>query len=455
MAITLEAIVVGASVGSAFVSSSGTLTTNTAFVHPSEGWTPLTSYGCAGATLPEGRLDPGMTYDYSWTYSSVVMVGGYNGCTPARDANTFWYRGDTGGSNANGAWTTVTTTATTGTSLPSVSGGGLAYCPSQCVYLGPHASGDYYFGGYDGTYIYDTPYLLSGTVWSTVCTPLTTYGCFYLPSSYYTVTCNEASLNVAITGMNLVWDPSDETLYMFGGYAEYNYGANSAAGCGNVWYGGGVTDDMYYLTYDTTGFPTSPNIGWKAMCGEFATGTACGPGNRAYAAMAYDPNSGDLVLYGGYGCTTPSLYGCTSPAVLTDTWYFHPDQTPGSAAWTQCTSTSVDYQCPTAPSNGADAAFAYDAANGSLVLFGGCSSGVGGAAYFISSCTTPSSNTAVLGHWNGETYQATRTWVELGTLSPSPPALYGARMVFDYSTGYLVLYGGSNYAQTWIYGYPH
>lgn len=462
----MQAVVVSAAVGTSFIygTSSGTITAQTAYLHGSENWMHLSAgdYSCAGGVLPEGKVDPGMTYDLNG--NRVVMWGGYNVCTATTDRNTSVYHGETGGKN--GQWSTL---STSGTTLSSEQGAAMAYCPAECVYLAPDNGFDFLYGGINPNgYFNGVLFGLEGTTWSAVCNPAN-QPCFY--SSYVysgntiTTTCSATTNGFDVwqqylEGASLAWDPADQSLYLFGGLGlTYINGCykTSSNGCA---YQSSVCffDDMWRLTYNTADFGATYPIGWEPVCGEFATGTACGPSNRAYASMAYDPSTGYLVLYGGYGCSTASNLLCTttsSPGVLTDTWYFAPSGT----TWTKCTSTTTVYSCASTPANGADAAMTYDYANGSLLLFGGCSAGFSLATNdYPNGCTTPVQNSWVMGKWTGTTPLLEREWVGLGVLSPSPPASWGARMVYDLADGYIVWYGGEGsayWAQTWIYSYGH
>ena len=79
---------------------------------------------------------------------------------------------------------------------------------------------------------------------------------------------------------------------------------------------------------------------------------AARPPARSDAAMAYDPATGTVVLFGGFnGSTFPSI-------ILGDTWTWD------GATWTK-------QVLAVHPSARADTAMAYDAATGTVVLFGG------------------------------------------------------------------------------------
>src|SRR5512140_329297 len=86
------------------------------------------------------------------------------------------------------------------------------------------------------------------------------------------------------------------------------------------------------------GRPTS----WKRLL------PAASPTPRAAHAMAFDPVSGKVVLFGGYDATT----------YLSETWAFD------GTTWTR-------ESPPVSPPPRAAASMAYDAVTGQLVMFGG------------------------------------------------------------------------------------
>lgn len=125
---------------------------------------------------------------------------------------------------------------------------------------------------------------------------------------------------------------------------------------------------------------------------------ATSPSGRFKAAMAYDPATKQVVLFGG---------ATLANGVLGDTWTWN------GANWTQ--------QTPlTAPSARGGAGMAYDASSRQLILFGG--------------------NT---GSASGETWTWTgTTWAQLQPAT-SPPAASGAAMAYDPATSQILMFGGS------------
>ena len=136
---------------------------------------------------------------------------------------------------------------------------------------------------------------------------------------------------------------------------------------------------------------------------------ATSPPWRQGTSMVYDPGSGQLVLFGGYN--------------LNDTWTWD------GSTWTN--------QSPaTRPPVLFAASMAYDAGTGQLVLFGGWED-LGPNVVLNDTWT-----------WNGS------TWTQQSPAT-SPPARFEATMVYDPGTGQLVLFGGyvrdSFFDDTWTW----
>lgn len=125
--------------------------------------------------------------------------------------------------------------------------------------------------------------------------------------------------------------------------------------------------------------------------------------------MAYDPTTGNLVLFGGYDGST----------ALNDTWTWD------GTTWTQ--------QHPAAsPSGRVSAALAPDP-SGNLVLFGG---------------------TNLLGNYYADTWTWNGTTWTLSKPPSAPAARAYAAMAYDPTTGNDVLFGGyasSNFGDTWTW----
>lgn len=140
---------------------------------------------------------------------------------------------------------------------------------------------------------------------------------------------------------------------------------------------------------------------------------ATSPISRQYPAMAYDPVSMRIILFGGYG-----------PAGnLNDTWAFD------GANWTQI-------QTAIAPPVRNGATMAYDRSTKKLVMFGGFD-----VDQYLQDTWL----------WDG----ATSTWSQ-ARLKMSPPRATGAMLFTDPLTGSAMMFGGYNsankvpvYSNTW------
>lgn len=127
------------------------------------------------------------------------------------------------------------------------------------------------------------------------------------------------------------------------------------------------------------------------------------PSGRAEASMAFDANTNQLVLFGGDDGATPN-------ETVNDTWTWD------GTTWTQSTGQITDL-----PSPRASASMAYDTASGQLVLFGGTDNA---ADTFDDTWT-----------WNGV------GWTEQNT-SDAPQWPFATSMAYDPAISQLVLFGG-------------
>jgi hypothetical protein len=164
-----------------------------------------------------------------------------------------------------------------------------------------------------------------------------------------------------------------------------------------VLFGGGLTDgDLLNDTWTWDG----------AAWSEEAPTTS--PPGRYHASMAYDPVTGDMVLFGGFGYS-----GVRGDGPSDDTWTW------SGSTWTERSPASR-------PPPRTKAAMAFDAATGEMVLFGGAGASTGSEALGLDDTWT----------WDGT------TWVQLHPVtSPAPEG--GASMVYDAATADLVLFGGN------------
>ena len=134
--------------------------------------------------------------------------------------------------------------------------------------------------------------------------------------------------------------------------------------------------------------------------------------------MAYNPGTGQLMLFGGLNGTNN----------LADTWTWN------GTTWTPQTPA-------TNPPARNGAALAYNPGTGQLVLFGGNGPTGTGSIGALNDTWT----------WNGT------TWTPQ-TPATNPPARNGAALAYDPATGQLILFGGQNGSalkgDTWMWGYP-
>ncbi|MGA2805488.1 MAG: kelch repeat-containing protein [Acidimicrobiales bacterium] len=186
---------------------------------------------------------------------------------------------------------------------------------------------------------------------------------------------------------------------------------------------------------------------------------ATSPPARSYASMAYDPATGNMVLFGGSGVSSE----------LSDTWTFN------GTTWSQLS--------PAASPRARDgASMAYDPATGNMVLFGGEADSVNlsdtwsfngttwarlspatsaPARWYASIAYDAATQDLVLFGGSGDTSDLSDTWTFNGTtwteLAPatSPPVRDSAFMDYDPVTGNVVLFGGSgassDLSDTWTF----
>lgn len=148
---------------------------------------------------------------------------------------------------------------------------------------------------------------------------------------------------------------------------------------------------------------------------------ATSPSARFGAAMAYDPTLGRMVLFGG-------MQGATADTQLNDTWTFD------GTTW-------VPVDTPGAPSARVGALLAYDAADETLVLFGGLEISADQATGLVDTWTFDGS-----------------TWTQQHPAT-SPSSRIGPSMAYDAAARELVLFGGASVdgatttelADTWVY----
>lgn len=243
-------------------------------------------------------------------------------------------------------WTNVATT----NPPPGRDGAAMAYDPNTgtLVVFGGESTGT------GNAYLNDT-WELAGTTWTEVLTQ---------------------TAPPARSGAVMVFDPAIGRIVLFGGYL----GTSLTAGT--------------YLN-DTWEFDGTT---WAQVS------TSASPPPRNFAAAAYDPSLGGILLFGGNG---------TGSVSLGDTWEFN------GTTWVQLSP-------PASPSPRSGAAASYDPGIGEVVVFGG-----------IQYNATTATNTYLGGTWafNGE------TWAKLPQPAGPAPRAY-AGMAYDPALSSMVLFGG-------------
>lgn len=270
------------------------------------------------ARSPPARFDAAMAYDAADGY--VLLFGGCSiaptagGCPTVNLLGDYWefVAAPAGG----GSWTNLCT----GTCVSPV-----ARFAMSMVYAPTGTTGYVLlFGGYGCT---NPP-------------ACTTAGVLGDTWQYFAGTWTPTSVTgapSARSGYGATYDGAIFSPVVFGGYD-----------------GATVLNDAYYYTPGKTGSGT-----WTSL-----TPTGATPPARFQPGLAYDPSTGDLVLFGG--CTSGSVPcpGGLPASVLADTWEATVSTTVGSITWTQV-STSFS------PPARSDPAMTYDSIDGYTLLFGG------------------------------------------------------------------------------------
>ena len=188
---------------------------------------------------------------------------------------------------------------------------------------------------------------------------------------------------------SLAYDPSNGYVVLFGGYNGGSYNAGYLA---DTWEFKGGT--------------------WQQVTVSNA------PLPRYETGFDYDPNLGEFLLFGGYGCTSSA---CSSLSAQSDTWTFNDN----SNTWTQLSPSNH-------PVSRFNVGMTYDTALGETILYGG----------------TDGSSTF------GDTWSyKSGAWNPIST-SGSIPARSDMGMVYDSGDAYLLVFGGccsstGPYADTW------
>ena len=304
-------VLFGGSAGSGFLSDTWTWNGTT--------WSQLTP-----ADSPPGRLNGTMAYDPAT--DTMVLFGGA-GITALADTWTW------NGTN----WSQLTPAASPSTRY----GASMAYDPATGTMV--------LFGGDGSSGPLSDTWTWNGTTWSQLTLAASP------PARVYA---------------SMAYDTATGDMVLFGG-------DGSSANLNDIW---------------TYGFPAGTPTAWTQLS------PAASPSTRSGASMAYDPATGNMVLFGG---TNSSNTGAVN-----DTWTWN------GTTWTELSPT-------TSPSARQNASMAYDPATGDMVLFGGYAGGYVGDTWT----------------WNGT------TWTKLSPAT-SPSAREAASMAYDPATGNMVLFGG-------------
>lgn len=290
----------------------------------------------------------------------------------------------------------------------------------------------------------------------------------------------------------MVYDPVDNYVVLFGG-------AGSSGPIGDTWtYSNGVWTQLSpssspsarylaYATWDSAdgylllfgGYDSSTatafNDTWTFLHGSWVQlSPATAPAPRCRGAIAFDPSDKYVVLYGGSGSLTGTTF-------FSDTWNF------SKGVWTNLTTSVTGKPGPLFRVSASE-----DIADGSVVMFGGCTSSTcnptssltwtyqnltwtkqapssvpGGRAYtaltydpqasavLMFAGDNEATNTAYDDTW----LYANGSWTQLTSqLTTAPSTRAFEMMAFDAGDGYVVLWGGQNpstvtyFNDTWAFG---
>jgi hypothetical protein len=169
--------------------------------------------------------------------------------------------------------------------------------------------------------------------------------------------------------------------------------------------------DGYILYFGTAAGSLAPET-WSFSAGRWSQLHPAEEPPPAATPIVFDASDGYVVLYGNGEWNSSSFYS--------QTWTFH------GGNWTNITS-----QSSAVPPARTNAAMAYDANRGEVVLYGG---------YCGGQCPSHYSDVQQ-GDYNDTWQFHAGAWTQLST-SQSPPAMQGASMAFDPSGGGVILYGG-------------
>jgi hypothetical protein len=248
----------------------------------------------------------------------------------------------------------------------------------------------------------------------------------------------------------MAWDPATQQVVLFGGggFAGLNGPLNISA---ETW--------------------TFTNGSWTELH------PLQSPPPTFMASMAYDPNQGALILFGGLipgnvSIETTTVSNGTNVTVWHTAYDWDRSVVPTGATWEWIDGDWVNVTGPNGPSARSLASLATDPVDGGVVLFGGLRENASAA---ITEYTFPGNNSWA---WNfssqalvtlGDTWTFTNgSWTNLtASLTASPPTLEDAGFADDPSAAAAVLFGGASGAcsagmwgicgwalenETWLYG---
>ena len=359
------------------------------------------------SSSPSARSQAGMVYDAKDGY--LLLFGGIGSSGALGDTWKF----------VSGAWTELSP----GTSPPARSGLAMAYDSA----LGEVVM----FGGLGNSGEVNDTWVFTAGDWSKVTTsvaPTPRVGAELAddPTDGYAVLFGGSS-----DGQPL----GDTWAFQISGWAELFPATPPSYRSGDemTFYNGG----SYVLLVGGLNQSNYLSDSWEYTNGEWnelASGQP--PSVRQGAAMTYDAADGYVLLFGGASCPCSDFYQ-PGPG---DTWEFR------DGNWTELFPSS-------SPGPRIDASMAYDAALGTVILFGGVTDDWNSffCSYYGVDC-----------YWYNldDTWQfSAGQWTQLAP-SAAPSPREGAGLVYDSALGALVLYGGCSgapascgtwYSDTWEY----
>jgi hypothetical protein len=237
----------------------------------------------------------------------------------------------------------------------------------------------------------------------------------------------EQSHPMPLEGARMIFDPAISRVVLVGGCFEYGPTGNCVDLITGTWeyYNGSWVSQRYLLTNQSgTCYVQGP------------------PGNPCGAVIdpqvAYDPQIESVVLFGGYSPIIGKSTGQTwvlAPGAKDGnlnygpiTNYINPTVNGSWGTWMNLTP-----YLPASPSARSDGAMAYDAADGYLLMFGGCSN----APVPFGPCNQTLSDT-----WTFVASLGNFTWTKVTNSLKTPPSRGGAGLAYVPSPGSVMMVGG-------------